>query len=447
MNQKNEMGTKKMLPLILSMAIPPMISMFIQSLYNIVDSIFVAKLSTEALNAVSIIYPLQNLTLSIAVGTGVGLNSYIARSLGAGNRKNASKACRLGFILSAVHYALLALLISLFMPAFIGYFTDSASIQKYCLSYGYIVIVFCFGQIFHITVEKLFQSTGQMKIPMILQAVGCIVNIILDPVLIFGVGNIPAMGVTGAAIATVIGQMCSCFLGLFLFCRHMAGGKGEFSWKNEADASPAKEILLEIYQITVPSTLIMALPSILVSGLNSILSSFSSLAVSVFGIYYKLQTFVYMPTTGLVQGIRPIISYNYGAKQYDRQKEAVRISLLIVGSIMLIGTILFWSCPSLILSAFDADVEMTAMGVPALRIISIGFLPSAVSVIGSAVFESMGFGGKSLFITLLRQLIILLPLAYILSEIMGLHGIWASFPVAEIMSCILAGVMLRKQHS
>lgn len=438
--QENVMGTKKMLPLILSMALPPMLSMLIQSMYNIVDSIFVARLSPDALAAVSIIFPLQNLTLSVSVGLGVGLNSYIARSLGAGNKKQANTACKVGFILTGIHYLVLSLVLNLSMPFFVSCFTDSAEIQELCLSYGYIVIFFCFGQLFHITVEKLFQSTGEMKIPMILQLVGCIINIILDPILIFGLWGLPALGVAGAAIATVIGQISSCVLGLFLFFRQKSGVRPV----DEGCDTKKSEIVRQVYNVAVPSTLIMAFPSILVSCLNGILSSFSSLAVSVFGIYYKLQTFVYMPSSGLVQGIRPIIAYNYGAKNENRQKEAIRISLFIIGGIMLAGTLLFLLLPNQILSIFKADEEMVKLAVPALRIICIGFIPSAASVVASAVFESIGKGQKSLLVTLLRQLIILLPLAYVLSSAVGIIGIWIAFPIAEIAACILAVILLRK---
>lgn len=438
---EQEMGTKKMLPLILAMALPPMISMLIQSLYNIVDSIFVARLSADALAAVSIIFPLQNLTLSISVGTGVGLNSYIARSLGAGNKKRADAACRIGFLLTGLHYLILAPILMLSMPWFVRLFTDSDSIQRSCLSYGYIVIFFCFGQLFHITIEKIFQATGQMKIPMLLQGVGCIINIILDPLFIFGYLGFPKWGVAGAAVATIIGQLTACALGVFLFFRQTSGVRPV---KTDSDTSN-KEIVRQIYGVAIPSTLVMAFPSILVSCLNGILSSFSAMAVSVFGIYYKLQTFVYMPSSGLVQGIRPIIAFNYGAGNKEREKEAIRISLYIVGGIMAVGTLMFLLFPRPILAIFGAEEAMASMAVPALRIICIGFLPSAASVVGSAVFESIGKGGKSLLITLLRQLLILIPLACLLSIPMGLAGIWTAFPVAEIAACIVTFFLLKKK--
>jgi len=439
--ENNKMGTQKMFPLIISMALPPMISMLIQSLYNIIDSIFVARLSESALSAVSIIYPMQNLTLSVAVGTGVGLNSYIARSLGAGKVKKAEEACVMGFLMTGIHYVLIALLGAIAMKPFIGFFTNDAEVSRLCMDYGYVVMIFCFGQLFHITIEKIFQSKGKMLIPMILQGVGCIVNIILDPILIFGLAGMPALGVKGAAIATVIGQMASCALGLVLFLK----GKSGITLPNRNEITLDKGIIGKIYTVAIPSTLIMAFPSILIAGLNRILVSLSTIAVSVFGIYYKLQTFVYMPATGLIQGIRPVISYNYGAGNRKREKEAIKISLMIIGGLMVTGTILFWGFPIQIMHVFKASTQMEEMGVIALRVISIGFIPSAMGNIASAVFEAMGKGMKSLQITLLRQLVIILPFAYIVSRWMGLYGVWIAFPIAESVAAVYAIVILRRE--
>ena len=430
-----------MFPLMVSMALPPMISMLIQSLYNIIDSIFVARLSEEALSAVSIIYPLQNLTLSIAVGAGVGLNSYMARNFGAGNQKDGKNACVIGFIITAIHYFLIAGFGVLVMHPFVRFFTQDETVMKLCYDYGYVVMIFCMGQLFHITIEKIFQSTGKMLIPMMLQAVGCATNIILDPILIFGLFGMPALGVKGAAIATVIGQMVSCLLGVILFLK----GKSGVTLPKWKDISFNGAIVKSIYAVAVPSTLIMAFPSILVAGLNGILVGFSTLAVSVFGIYYKLQTFVYMPATGLIQGIRPIISFNYGAGNRKREKEAIRLSLIIIGMLMTLGTIFFWCFPTQIMDIFKANTEMKEMGVVALRIISIGFIPSAIGNIASAVFEAMGKGTKSLIITLLRQLVIVLPIAYAASRIVGLSGVWIAFPIAEMTAAVYAGTILIKE--
>ncbi len=440
MNHENKMGTKKMFPLIISMALPPMISMFIQSLYNIVDSIFVARLSEAALSAVSIIYPLQNLTLSIAVGAGVGLNSYMARSFGAGNKKKGYEACITGFFLTGIHYIVIALIGIIAIHPFVHFFTRDSNVVQLCYDYGYIVMIFCFGQLFHITIEKIFQATGKMLIPMMLQAAGCIINIVLDPILIFGLCGMPALGVKGAAIATVMGQMTSCIAGAILFAKGKSGIHLEVK---KISLEPV--IVKQIYAVAIPSTLIMALPSVLVAGLNGILIRFSTLAVSVFGIYYKLQTFVYMPATGLVQGIRPVIAYNYGAGNKKREVEAIKIAIIIVGTLMTVGTILFWCLPVPIMDIFEASSEMKEIGVIALRIISIGFLPSTIGNITAAVFESKGKGTKSLQITLLRQLVIILPCAYLFSKVIGLYGVWIAFPIAEILAALFSGIILMKE--
>lgn len=432
------MGTQKMFPLIVSMALPPMISMLIQSLYNIIDSIFVARLSEAALSAVSIIYPMQNLTLSLAVGTGIGLNSYIARSLGAGKEKKAEEACAVGFLMTGIHYVIIAFLGAITMKPFIRFFTSDGEVSRLCMDYGYVVMIFCFGQLFHITIEKIFQSKGKMLIPMVLQAVGCVVNIILDPILIFGLVGMPALGVKGAAIATVIGQMSSCGLGLLLYVK----GKSGIQLPKRAQITLDKNIMRKIYSVAIPSTMIMAFPSILIAGLNRILVSLSAIAVSVFGIYYKLQTFVYMPATGLIQGIRPVISYNYGAGNRKREKEAIKISLFLIGGLMTMGTFLFWYFPIPIMGVFKASPQMEEMGVLALRVISIGFIPSAMGNVASAVFEAMGKGIKSLQITLLRQLVIILPFAYIMSKMIGLYGVWIAFPIAETVAAVYAVIIL-----
>ncbi|MEG1846834.1 MAG: MATE family efflux transporter [Lachnospiraceae bacterium] len=439
--ERNQMGSKKMLPLIISMAVPPMLSMLIQSLYNIVDSIFVARVSEEALSAVSIIFPIQNLALSIAVGLGIGLNSYIARNLGAGDTEKVDKACTMGFFLTLIHYILIALLGILCMKPFVAVFAKTAEVASLCYDYGYIIVLFSFGQLFHIMIEKMFQATGKMLIPMALQGIGCVVNLVMDPILIFGLFGCPVLGVKGAAIATVMGQIVSCVLSMILLVQGKGGLKlHRIHWDK-------KNLIMvkQVYAVALPSTLIMALPSILIAGLNGILVSFSAVAVSVFGIYYKLQTFVYMPANGLIQGVRPIISYNYGAGDQKREKEALGISIGIVGTIMLLGTMLFWFFPVQIMDIFKSNKEMKEMGVLALRIISIGFLPSTLGILAGAVFESIGKGVQSLIITMLRQLVIILPVSIVCSRFLGLMGVWISFPIAEIIAAVLAVLLLKKE--
>ncbi len=439
--KKMDMGTTKISRLVISMALPSMISMLIQSLYNIIDSLFVSRIGQDAFSAVSILYPIQNILMSVAVGLGVGLGSYISRVLGAGEKDKAYRACTIGMCMSVLHYVIILILGVLFLRPFVNMFTDSQTVVRQCMSYGLIVIIFSFGQNMHITLEKIFQATGKMVISMSLQAAGCIVNIILDPLLIFGIGPFPQLGVAGAAIATVIGQMTSCAGAVILF----AMGKSTLKAGKISRGSAIVATAGRIYQVGLPSMLVMALPSILVSGLNSILKNLSDMGVAVFGMYYKLQTFVYMPSSGLVQGLRPVIGYNYGAGNFKREKQAFRTAMVIAGVIMLVGTILFLAVPQPFLRIFNAKPQQLAQGSQMLRIICISFIPSVVGIIAAAEFEAVGKGLSSLIITLLRQLVITLPLAYAASRFMGMTGVWIAFPVAEITAAVAAGIMVMRE--
>ncbi len=439
--KNTDMGKSKISSLIISMALPPMISMLIQSLYNIVDSMFVSRISEDAFGAVSIIFPVQNLLLSVAVGLGVGLASYISRNLGAGEVRKANEACTIGVLMSITHYTLILLAGIFLLKPFIGLYTKSEETARLCYQYGMIIVVCSFGQNLHITLEKIFQSTGKMLISMSLQAAGCIANIILDPILIFGLGPIPSLGVAGAAIATVIGQMISFIGAAILFARGKSGLK---IGKIRRDDNPLKTVA-SIYSVGLPSMLVMALPSILISGINSILKNISDMGVVLFGMYYKLQTFVYMPTSGLVQGIRPVIGYNYGANNVKREKSAFKSAMLVACSVMLAGLILFEALPDVFLTIFNASAALKEEGRIMLRIISICFIPSAVGMIIAAEFEAVGKGLCSLIITLLRQLLITLPFAYIMSSHIGITGVWIAFPVAEICAMIVAILMIRKE--
>lgn len=439
--RENDMGTKKVFPLVCYMAFPPMLSMLIQSLYNIIDSIFVARLSQDALSAVSIVFPIQNMMLSVAVGAGVGLNSYIARNMGAGDRKRAEEAVGVGIFLSALHYLMDAVVGLLILYPFVSLYAKNENVLQYCMDYGVIIILFSFGQMLHITLEKIFQAMGKMMISMTLQLAGCIINIVLDPILIFGLGPIPAFGVKGAAIATVLGQLTSAGLGLILFLK----GKSELKSRKLDSRAEAVSIAKQIYAVGIPAALVMALPSFLVSGLNVILAGLTPIGVAVFGIYYKLQTFVYMPVSGLIQGIRPLVGFQYGAKLMKREKEILKDSILLVGTVMVIGTILFWTVPDVFLRMFDATEEMYVLGERLLRMVSIAFVPSAIGIIIAAEFEGIGKGVISLIITLLRQFIILLPIAIFASKSIGTDGVWIAFPIAEIVAAIVAVFFLRKE--
>ena len=438
MLSSNAMGTRPVLPLLLSMSVPPMISMLIQSMYNVVDSIFVAHLSQNALTAVSLAFPLQNLVLAVAVGLGVGLNACIARSLGAGDPEKANDAAAHGLVFTTIH-ALLFVLVGVFgTRPFLQMFTTDPEVLEMGCQYSYIVICLSFGSLYHIFIEKIFQATGNMVAPMILQGVGAIINIVLDPILIFGLFGLPAMGVPGAAIATVAGQMTACALAVALFVKgdcpvriHMKG----FRLKGAVAA--------QVYSVAVPSGLMVALPSLLVGMLNAILSAFSQTAVAVFGAYFKLQTFVYMPASGLVQGMRPIMSFNYGAGRRDRMHQILRSSLLVTGGIMLVGWLLFTLLPGPIMALFGADARMSAMGASALRIISLGFVVSTVGFVLAGAFEALGKGVQSLTVSMIRQLIVIPPLAWALSKPFGLAGVWASFPIAELLAAVVAVVLYR----
>lgn len=441
-NSIHMMESKNIFHLLLSMAIPPMLSMLIQSLYNIVDSIFVAQLGEEALTAVSIAFPLQNLVLAVAVGLGVGINACMAINMGAKNKEEVNKTATNGIVLTLFHSFLFVIIGLFFVKPYLQFFTNNNQVFQWGMEYSQIVICFSFGSMLHINIEKMFQASGKMVIPMILQGVGAIVNIILDPILIFGKFGIPALGVKGAAIATIIGQMSSFILALIMFL------------KTEKDIHvsikkypPNASLIKKIYSIAVPSGIMMSLPSILVSALNGILGAFSQTAVAVFGLYYKIQTFVYMPSTGVIQGMRPIISFNYGAKRYDRVKDVVRSSLFVVAGIMTLGTIFFLSVPELILSMFHATQQMNDIGIYTLRIIGCGFIFSAVGVICSGVFEALGKGKESLMISLLRQLVIIIPLSYFLGRAIGIHGVWISFPIAEIIAALVSVVLIKKEFN
>lgn len=378
---ENIMGTKKVMPLLISMSVPPMISMLIQALYNIVDSMYVARVSEDALTAVSIAFPLQNLIIAVSCGFGIGLSSCVARALGAKDEKEVTSAATHGFLLSGVHW-LLFVLMGLFVTGpFLGNFTDSPQIYEMSCQYTQIVLCFSIGSMYHLYAEKLFQATGSMVLPMIFQGAGAIFNIILDPIFIFGWFGIPAMGVKGAAIATVASQILAAALSMIFFLKkctsvriHLKGFRFE------------KNMLWKIYTVAIPSAIMMSLPSVLVAALNSVLSAFSATAIAVFGLYIKIQTFVYMPANGVIQGMRPIMSYNYGAGNRKRMKETLKASLEAAGVIMTLGTVLFMAFPQGIMQLFNANAEMLEIGVPMLRIIAIGFIISTVGCVLSGAF-------------------------------------------------------------
>lgn len=442
MNSNQErMKTKSIFPLLVSMALPMMFSMMVQSLYNIIDSIFVAKLGNDAFTAVSLIYPLQNLILAVAVGFGIGVNSCIAIATGSKNMKRAENAASTGILLSIVHSALFILFGILATKPFLKMFTDNETIISMGSQYGYIVLCLSFGCLVQVCYEKIFQALGNMTITMIVLTVGAVINIILDPIFIFGYLGCPAMGVAGAAVATVCGQIS----GLVIYLIYYQKEKDSIPLKLQLNGLKLdRSIIKQLYTVGIPSTIMIALPSILISSLNSLLVHFSPLHVSVLGIYNKLQSFIYLPSGGIVQGMRPIIGFNYGAGEMKRVKKTLDVSLLFTAFLMLLGTILLLIVPEQLLLMFHADSHMLSIGVPALRIISLGFLISSFSVIYSGAFEALGQGMPSLTISLLRQLVIILPLSYILSNFIGVNGIWISFPVSELIASLVAILLMKR---
>ena len=438
LREENKMAVRPVFPLLMSMAIPPMISMLIQSLYNIVDSMFVAKIGEDALTAVSLAFPVQTLIVACSVGIGVGVNSYISRSLGREDQEGADSAVAHGLLMAAFVAVLFIIAGQFLLEPFFRLFSDDPAILADAITYTNICLTFCAGSFIHICIEKVFQSTGSMIFPMLLQALGAITNIILDPIMIFGLFGFPAMGVKGAAVATVIGQHTAMLASLLVFLLGKFAVRLDlrnfhFSWK----------MIRDIASIAIPNSCMNALGSVLVMGLNSILIGFSNTAVSLFGIYYKLQTFVFMPASGLTQGAMPIMGFSYGAGNGKRLQHILSISLRVCFVIMAVGCVLFMAAPEWLLGLFDASEEMLAIGVPALRIISVSFLPATIGFILPTMFQSMGQGGYSLIVFLLRQLVITLPAAAILSGPFGLTGIWASFILAE---SIAAGVALLLYH-
>lgn len=436
--QENKMGTHKIMPLLLSMSIPPTISMMTSALYNIVDSIFVARLGTDALAAVSLAFPIQIFIIAVAIGSGVGVNSYISRKLGEKNFAEADSAAEHGIVLSVIHFLILFVLGFLFIKPFFRMFTENQEILSMGYSYAYIVTFFSLGIIMQIGIEKTLQATGNTLTPMFLQIIGAGINIILDPIMIYGYFGFPPMGVTGAAIATICGQFVALFCSFYVLYFRKQAVKiqmKKFKWNSKT--------VKQIYSVGIPCFFIISIGSFLVMGINFILTGISAIAVSLFGIYYKLQTFVYMPTSGITQGAMPIMGYNYGAGNRKRLIETLNYSMIICAVINLAGTFLFWAFPREILLLFKASDEMMTLGISALKIISISFIFGSICFIFACFLQSIGKGMASLVITLLRQLIIILPAAFVMGKLWGLNGVWGAFIVAEFLTCIFSLIIFK----
>ncbi len=434
------MKEKKILPLILSMSLPMVISMAVNSLYNIIDSYFVAQVSEDAMTALALVYPIQNLINAIAIGFGVGLNAVIAFYLGASQQEQADKAAAMGTLLSFIHGILLMILCILGMPMFLKNFSSDSEIINLALIYS--VRVFLFSPIINLglSFEKIFQSIGKMKVSMFSMMCGCLANIILDPVMIFGMGFFPAMGIAGAAYATGIGQCVT--LAVYLLFYFFRSNPIRLSFK-DIRFEPA--FIKKIYAIGISATLNLALPSLLISILNGLLADFSEKYVLVLGVYYKLQTFIYLTANGIIQGIRPLLGYNFGAGEYMRIKKIYFTSLIMNAGIMAVGTALSWMMPETLIRLFTDNPDTIKIGVSALHIISLGFIISSVSITCSGALEGLGKGAQSLMISLLRYVIIMIPASYGFCRFLGGDGVWYGFCFTEFVTAGFAALIYWRQ--
>lgn len=432
------MKEKPIFPLLVSMALPMVISMLVNALYNIVDSLFVAQISEDAMTALSLVYPVQNLINAIAIGFGVGINAQIALHLGAGEHKKANMAATHGLMLSLLHGVVITVVSILIMPTFLRMFTSDETVIRMGVTYSRIAFLFSTVIMATLAFEKIFQAVGRMRVTMVGLMAGSVCNIILDPMLIFGIGPFPKMGIAGAALVTGIGQILTLTIYLFVY------NTTEISVRVRRDCmTPNRKMDVSLYAIGIPAILNLALPSLLVSFLNSILAAYSQVYVVVLGIYYKLQTFLYLPANGIVQGMRPIIGYNYGAGEYDRVKKLYRTSMGMCAAIMAAGTVLCLALSGQLIGLFSSNAETIAIGTSALRIICVGFIVSTISVVVSGSLEGLGMGVQSLVISLCRYIVVIMPLAWLFCRLLGADGIWNAFWVTEV---ITAGISLVVYH-
>lgn len=439
MKNENKMGVMPVNQLLLNMSLPMMVSMLVQALYNIVDSIFVARVSEDALTAVSLAFPIQTLLIAVGAGTGVGINALLSKSLGEKNYETANQTAMNGIFLAVLSF-ILFVAVGLFAvkPFYLSQVKSTDSkIYTMGISYLSIVCICSFGIYGQLIFEKLLQSTGMTFYSMLSQLAGAVTNIVLDPILIFGLLGMPKMGVTGAAVATVVGQCVGAVLGVWfnLKCNHEL----QLSIKG---FRPNAKIIGKIYQVGVPSIIMQAIGSVMTYGMNLILIQFTSTATAIFGIYFKLQSFFFMPVIGLNNGMVPIIAYNFGAGKRSRIVKTIRYSLVYAFMLMFLGFLAFQLIPAQLLGMFEASDEMLEIGVSALRIIGVHFLIAWFCIIAGSVFQAVGNGVYSLIVSVARQLVILLPAAYILAKIGGLALVWWAFPIAELMSFAVSATFL-----
>lgn len=440
--QENKMGVMPVKKLIISMSVPMMISMLVQALYNIVDSVFVARLGEDALTAVTLVFPLQQLMIAVGSGTGVGVNAYLSRSLGEKKIQRADKAANTALLLSFCSFLVFLVIGLTVISPFICSQTESFSTRAYGIEYGTIICCFCFGIFFQIMLERLLQSTGRTVLSMVSQLTGAIINTILDPILIFGLLGFPKLGIAGAAYATVIGQTVAAITGLILNLKK----NKELHFSLRSVVTPDLKVIGKIYSVGLPSILMISIGSVMTYSMNMILKAFSDTATAVFGSYFKLQSFVFMPVFGLNNGTIPVLAYNLGARKKDRIDETLIFAVKLAVSIMVIGTLIFELFPSALLSLFDASEHMLSIGIPALRIIAIHFPVAAVSIVLISVFQAFSKSMYSFIVSVCRQLIVLIPAAYLFSLTGDVSNVWWSFPLAELVSLILTVVFFRKVY-
>ncbi|CCZ02857.1 putative efflux protein MATE family [Eubacterium sp. CAG:603] len=434
------MKEKPVMPLVISMALPMTISMLVNALYNIVDSYFVAKISEDSMTALSLVYPMQNLITAVTVGFAIGVNAIIAFYLGAKKSEAANQAASMGMLFNIIHGILLNIGCIAVMPAFLRIFTKDSNILKMGLDYSNIVFMFTIPISISISFEKIFQSVGNMKVSMICMILGCVTNIILDPLFIFGIGFIPELGIKGAAIATCIGQLVTLSGYIIAYFVRPIPAKIRIEYM-KFDSTLCKKM----YAIGIPATLNLALPSIQISALNGILSAYSAGYVLVLGSYYKLQTFLYLTVNGVVQEMRPLIGYNYGAGEKKRVRNIFKSALILIVGVMVIGTILCLIIPDKLIGLFTNKANTIEIGKTALRIISLGFIVSSVPVAVSGALEGLGKGKESLVISILRYIVIMIPLAFFISRIVGATGVWHAFWITEVFMAVISGVICKKQ--
>ena len=443
------MGVMPVKQLIISMSLPMMISMLVQALYNVVDSIFVSQIVGEtatagqdALTAVTLAFPMQNLMIALGSGTGVGINALLSRSLGEKNYKKSDLAANNGILLTFFNYLLFLLIGIFFVEGFIHSQTNSDVIASFGVTYLRIINCCSIALFFQMTFERLLQSTGKTIYSMISQGTGAIINIIFDPLLIFGIGPFPALGIAGAAYATILGQMIGSCIGLF--CNLKFNKEISFSIKKilHLDLNTVKDI----YFVGVPSILMMSIGSVMTYLMNRILGIFSSTATAVFGVYFKLQSFFFMPVFGLNNGLIPVLAYNYGARNKQRISEALKFALTLAVSIMVVGTFVFLSVPELLLNLFNASEDMIQIGVPALRIICLSFPLAGICIAMGSIFQAFARSFYSLIVSVGRQLVVLIPVAWLLSQTGILDLVWLAFPIAELASLALSTIFFRKLY-